>query len=116
MRRETARIHGIALVIEALGHAQRADFCEVEVADVVAAVFAGPVGIACGYIRYPIEVDVMQHHEFVVSRRDDVLFEEIRPHRVGHGLGWQGVFRQVAAGTPVCDHGGHQISNFNKPL
>ena len=46
----------------------------------------------------------MQHHQLVVLGHHQILFEEIRALRVGHGLRRQRVFRQITAGATVGDH------------
>jgi hypothetical protein len=96
MWREPPRIHGLPVVIKAFGDVEGADLGNIEVAHVIAAVLARPVRILRRYVRDAIEVDVVQDDERAVACRDDVLFQEVRSHRVGHGFGRQGVLRQVA--------------------
>ena len=58
-----------------------------KIANVVAPVIAMPIGKARGDIGHPIEVDIVQYNQFVIARRDDILFKIIRSHCVREGFG-----------------------------
>ena len=52
-------------------------------------------GKAFGDIRHTIKVNIVEHNEFVVTRRDNVLFKIICPHCIREGLTGQRMFGQV---------------------
>ncbi len=114
VRREPPRIYGLPVVVEALCDIERANLREIEVAHVIASVRTRSARVMRRYIRHAVEVNIVQHHECAVACRDDILLKKIRPHCVGHRFGRQGVLRQIAAGTTMCDHGRHRLNNFNK--
>ena len=51
----------------------------------------------------------MQDDQPVVTRRNDILLEIVRAHRVTEGLGRQRVFRQVAGRASVSNDDGTHI-------
>ena len=48
----------------------------------------------------------MHDHELVVLGHDNVLLDVVGVHGVGHGLGFEGMFGQVAAGAAGGGNGG----------
>ena len=70
------------------------------------AIRPGAPGEAARHVRDGIEVKIVEHHGDVVLGQDDILLDEIRPQRVGVGLGDQRVFGKVSARAAVGDHEG----------
>jgi hypothetical protein len=53
-------------------------------------------GKAFSNIGYAIEVNIVEHNEFVVARRNNVLFQIVSAHGVREGLAGQRMLGQVA--------------------
>ena len=97
-------INRSAVRVSPFMHRERFDFFKSEVPGVIPAVTSLPIGKHARDVGYAIQVNIVQHNEFIVTGGDDVLFEVIGPHCVRESLGRQRMFGQVARSPPVRDY------------
>ena len=97
----------LPLRVDAFMHRQRQDLGEIEVTYVVAPVRARTIREHVGNVGYAIEMDVVQHHEPVISGRHNVLLEVVRSHGERERLG----LHRVLGKMPGCA----AMGNDNRP-
>lgn len=83
--------------------AQTADLGQAEIDRIPAPVGTGAVGKAPSDIGDGLQIKIVKDDRLTVAGENDILFQKVRAHRVGHRLCRQGVLGQVSGGAAVGD-------------
>jgi hypothetical protein len=95
-------------------HLETPQLPKVEVPDVIPPVAPAASRVAARNVGDPIKVDIVQYDERVIAGGDDILLQVVGAHRVGKGLGRQGMFGQVPGRASMSDHDwSHLLGHFN---
>ena len=112
----TAAVAGTAFV-----EGELLQLLQLEIDGVEALVRTCPVRKTPGYIGSAVQVDIVQDDWHPVFAQHNVLLEKVGAHGMGHRLGCQGMFGQVAAGPPMGDDNwggrrrlGHKTKHHNE--
>lgn len=107
--RISLRIDGRTVCVHALPRVQRAQLNKIEIPGIVAVIVAPAPGKLRRYVGDPVQANIVQDDKLVVSCCDNILFDVIRTHRVGHCFGRQCVLGQVSRGSAVGDDQRHNF-------
>ena len=94
----------LSRLVGAFVYRQSLNFCQREVPGVIATVRSCPAREPLRYIGHAVEVYVVEHDELVIARRNDILLQVIRAHRISQRFCLQGVLREVARSAAMRDN------------